>query len=185
MGDLYYILNDKQKIERFCLFSFHYALVNDMPPCSAVLSPRERQILRTLLAQESQIVDQCNKHISQFVDILNELQCIHHVHDLEERALKYDEFVRTHARLDCDMTNCDMIPGAVQISMTCNCICIQAACFRMLYKWIPKLDILRMKLLKIKTMCSTIGSNSGGETCTRIEKTAQNAVKLKLKTASH
>jgi hypothetical protein len=157
--------------------------MNYMPACSAMLSSNERKILRTLLAQESHIVDQCNKHISQFVDIQNEVQCMHHIHDLEERALKYDEFVRAHARLDCDMTNCDMIPGAVQIAMTCNCICIQAACFRMLYKWIPKLDVLRMKLLKIKNMCSTIGSNAGMETCIRIEKTAQNAVKLK--TASH
>ena len=147
-----------------------------MPACSAPLSPNERKILRKLLAQESRIVDQCSKCISQFVDILNEVQCIHHIHDLEERALKYDEFIRAHARLDCNITNCDMIPGAVQIAMTCNCICIQAACFRMLYKWIPKLDVLRMKLLKIKNICSTIRSKSGSETCIQIEKTAQNAL---------
>ncbi len=154
-----------------------------MPACSVELSPNERQILRNLLAQESQIVDQCNAHISQFVDMLNELQCIHHHPNLEERALKHDEFIRTHARVDCNMLNYNyhVNPGAVQIAMQRNCICIQAACFRMLYKWIPKLDVLRMKLLKIKNMCSAIGLHAGGEICIRIEKTAQNA----LKTASH
>ena len=140
-------------------------------------------MLRSLLAKESQIVEQCNKHVSRFTEMLNELQCIEHLHDSDERVLKCDEFIRTHARLDCDMSGCDMVHGAVQTAMTCDCICIQAACFRMLYKLIPQLDTLRMKLLKIKNMCSTMGSTPGVETCANIEKTVLKI--LKLKPTSH
>jgi hypothetical protein len=154
-----------------------------MTDCSATLSSHERRMLRALLKQESQIVDRCNRHLSQFSDMMNDLQYIRHHQDFNERVLKCDEFIRTHARLDCDMPGFDMVHGAVQTAMTCDCICIQAACFRMLYKLIPQLDTLRMKLLKIKNMCSTMGSTPGVETCANIEKTVLKI--LKLKPTSH
>ena len=157
--------------------------INIMTACSATLNSHDRRMLRALLNRESQIVDQCNKHLSQFSVMMTDLQCIRHHHDYNERALKCDEFIRTHARLDCDMSGCDMVRGAVQTAMTCDCICIQAACFRMLYILIPQLDTLRMKLLKIKTICSTLGSTSGIETCANIEKTLHKI--LKLKPTSH
>jgi hypothetical protein len=76
-----------------------------------------------------------------------------------------------------------MVPGAVKIAMTCDCVCIQATCFRMLYKWIPELDMLRRKLMKIKKMCCDAGAGSVYETCARIEKTVYKIIKLK--SASH
>lgn len=129
--------------------------------------------------------------------LMSELQCINHVHDLDERALKCDDLIRTYANIDCDMSSYDMVPGAVKIAMTCDCVCIQATCFRMLYKWIPELDMLQRKLLKIKKMCRESGAGSGAgsgsgagagsdsvyETCARIEKTVYKI--LKLKSASH
>lgn len=157
-----------------------------MTACSATLSSHQRHVLRTLLNQESHIVDQCNAHVSQFSHMMTEMQCIHHAaSDPDERALKRDEFIRSCARLECKMDNIsnEIVPGAVQIAMTCECLCLQAACFRVLYKWTPHLDHLRMKLLKIKTMCARPGSNTGVELCARIEKTVQKI--LKLKAASH
>jgi hypothetical protein len=158
-----------------------------MTACSATLSSHQRHVLRTLLLQESQIVDQCNARMSQFSHMMNELQCIHHdaASEPDARALKSDEFIRSCARLECNMVNIsnEMIPGAVQIAMTCDCICMQAACFRVLYKWTPHLDRLRLKLLKIKNMCARPGSNTGVELCARIEKTVQKIIKLKA--ASH
>lgn len=157
-----------------------------MAACSVTLSSHQRHVLRTLLNQESKIVDQCNAHLSQFSHMMNELQCIHHAtSDPDERTLKRDEFIRSCARLECNMDNIsnEIVPGAVQIAMTCDCLCLQAACFRVLYKWTPHLDNLRMKLLKIKTMCARPGSNTGVELCARIEKTVQKI--LKLKAASH
>jgi len=171
--------------------------------CSATLSSQERRILRLLLAQESNIVDQCNACLSKFSSMMHDLQCMRHDHDLDEHTLKCDEFIRTHASLDCDVSGCEMVPGAVQTAMTCDCICVQAACFRILYKWTPQLDMLRMKLLKIKNMCSahvlksgivTCGSETrgsetrgsetrGSETCDNIEKTVKKI--LKLQTAPH
>ena len=119
--------------------------------------------------------------MSQFSHMMNELQCIHHdaASDPDERALKSDKFIRSCARLECNMTNYEIVPGAVQIAMTCDCLCLQAACFRVLYKWTPHLDQLRLKLLKIKNMCARPGSNTGVELCTRIEKTVQKILKLK------
>ena len=148
--------------------------------CCATLSSQERRILRLLLAQESNIVDQCNACLSKFSSMMHDLQCMRHHHDLDEHALKCDEFIRTHASLDCDVTGCEMIPGAVQTAMTCDCICVQAACFRILYKWTPQLDMLRMKLLKIKNMCSAhvLKSGNSSEMCNNIEKTVQKILKL-------
>jgi len=120
--------------------------------------------------------------------MLNALQIIHHDDALEKREVKCDEFIRVHASIDHTMMmpNYEIVPGAVQVAMTCSCICVQAACFRILYKWIPKLDVLRMKLLKIKSTCEKfgkIGSKTGIELCADIEKTVQNVVKSQ--TASH
>ena len=108
------------------------------------------------MSQESQIMDQCNQITHQLCELLNELQCINHVHALDERALKCEKIIRIYASIACDMSSCDMVPGAVQMALSCDCVCIQATCFRMLYKWIPKLDMLRMKMLKIKKMCSEV-----------------------------
>jgi hypothetical protein len=155
-----------------------------MSSCAATLSTHQRRMLRSLLAKESLIVEQCNKHVYRFTEILNELQCIDHHHDADELALKSDEFIRVHASLECDMTSHDMVPGAIQLAMTCECVCIQAACFRILYKWIPKLDMLRMKLLKIKNMCAHANQcvpKNGIETCAEIEK----MVRKMLKPTSH
>ena len=151
-----------------------------MSSCSATLSNHQRRVLQSLLAKESQIVEQCNQHNSQVARMLNDLQCINHVHEPDERTLKCDEFIRLHASLDCDMTVCWMVPEAMQIAMTCDCVCIQAACFRILYKWIPMLDTLRMKLLKIKNTCATATkhvSKNGVEICATIEKTLRKMLK--------
>jgi len=151
-----------------------------MTLCVATLSAHQRRMMRSLLAKESQIVEQCNKLVSRFTEMLNDLQCIDHRHDSDERALKCDEFIRVHASLDCDMTICEMVPDATQTAMTCDCLCIQAACFRILYKWIPQLDTLRMKLLKIKTTCATAIKhvpNNGVETCAEIEKMVRKILK--------
>lgn len=151
-----------------------------MTSCSATLSAHQRRMMRSLLAKESQIVEQCNKLVYRFTEMLNELQCMHHHHDSDERALKCDEFIRVHASLDCDMTICEMVPDATQTAMTCDCLCIQAACFRILYKWIPHLDTLRMKLLKIKTTCATAIKyvpKNGVEICAEIEKIVRKMLK--------
>lgn len=151
-----------------------------MTSCSVTLSTHQRRMLRSLLAKESLIVEQCNKHVSRFTEILNELQCIEHHRDPDELALKSDEFIRVHAYLECDMTPHDMVPGAIQLAMTSDCMCIQAACFRILYKWIPKLDMLRMKLLKIKNICADATkrvSKNGVETCSEIEKIVRKMLK--------
>lgn len=150
--------------------------------CTAKLSAQQRHILQTLLTRESQLVDQCNAHISQYSRMMNELQCILHASESNEVALKCDEFIRSCAQLDCNTFNHDTVPStAVQTAMNCDCICMQAACFRVLYKWTPYLDRLRMKLLKIKNMCARPSANEGVNTCVRIEKTVQKI----LKTASH
>jgi hypothetical protein len=149
--------------------------------CAAHLSSHQRRILRATMAREFQIVEQCNKIQHQMSGLMADLQCINHAHDLDERARKCDELIRTYANIDCDMTSYDMVPGAVQIAMTCDCVCIQATCFRVLYKWIPHLDMLRRKLMKIKKMCceSESGGGSVYETCTKIEKTVYKILKLK------
>lgn len=166
------------------MMSYYKCII--MAACSATLSSHQRHVLRALLLHESKIADECNKYIYMFSDMMNELQCIHHATDPDERALKCDEFIRAHARTDCNMpnmSNYEMVPGAVQIAMTCDCICMQAACFRVLYKWTPHLDKLRMKLLKIKNMCARPRANESVEMCARIEKTVQKI--MKLKAASH
>jgi hypothetical protein len=152
-------------------------------PCSVGLTTDQRRILRTTLAQESQIVEHCNKIQHLMAGLLNELQCMNHVDTLDELAC--DKFIRTQASIECDMSSYEMVHGAVQMALTCDCVCIQSACFRMLYKWIPKLDMLRMKIVKIKKMCSEYvasggsGSGSGSAICERIEKTVHKIVKLK------
>jgi len=156
-----------------------------MATCCATLSSQQRRILRMLLAQESEVVLKCNQYISQFSAMFNSLHLIHHVDDLEKRTTKCNEFIQTHVWLDetiC-MKTYEIVPGAVQIAMSSSCICIQAACFRMLYKWIPKLDVLQMKILKIKTMCEKASSKPAIELCADIEKTVQNV--LKSQTTSH
>ena len=153
-----------------------------MATCSARLSSNQRRILRTLLDQESEIADQCNAYIAQLSNMLNALQIMHHDDDPENHELKCNEFIRMHARGHV-MTNYELVPCAIQTAMNCNCICIQAACFRMVYKWIPKLDVLKMKLLKIQTMCEKHGSKTGVVLCAEIEKTVQNV--LKSQTTSH
>ena len=155
-----------------------------MSSCSAKLSTHQRRMLQSLLEKESQIVQQCNQHTTQFTEILNELQCINHHHELDERAIKCDEFVRLHAQIKYDQPLHEMVHGATQLAMTCDCLCIQAACFRILYKWIPMLDTWRMKLLKIKNICADATRHvpkTGFDTCAQIEK----FVRKMLKSASH
>jgi hypothetical protein len=154
-----------------------------MATCSARLSSNQRRILRTLLDQESEIADQCNARIAQLSNMLNALQIMHHDDDPENHELKCNEFIRMHALNGHVIINYEMPPHAIQTAMNCNCICIQAACFRMVHKWIPKLDALQMKLLKIQTMCEKPGSKTGVVLCAEIEKTVQNV--LKSQTTSH
>ena len=152
-----------------------------MTSCSATLSSQQRRVLQLLLAKESQMEEQCNEHMGRFTNMLNELQWVNHHHDSDERALKCDEFIRVHAQTENDMTVHEMVPGAIQMAMTCDCVCIQAACFRMFYKWQPKLDNLRMKLLKIKTVCSGsmthLPLKNGIETCAKIEQIVRKMLK--------
>ena len=153
--------------------------------CTAKLSPHQRHVLQTLLTRESQLVDQCSAHLSRYSRMMNELQCIRHASESNEVALKCDEFIRSCAQLGCnsDTLHHDTVPStAVHTAMNCDCICMQAACFRVLYKWTPYLDRLRMKLLKIKNMCARPRANDGVNTCARIEKTVHKI--LNLKTAS-
>jgi hypothetical protein len=154
-----------------------------MATCCATLSRQQRRILRALLTQESEIATQYNRHISQLSTMLNTLQLIHHEDDLEQHTNKCNEFIQTCTRLDMCTKTYEIIPGATQLAMTCSCICIQAACFRMLYKWIPRFDVLQMKLLKIKTICEKKTSTSVIQLCADIEKTIQNV--LKSQTTSH
>jgi hypothetical protein len=149
--------------------------------CSAKLSIHQRRMLQSLLEKESQIVQQCNQHNTQFTEILNELQCINHHHDLDERAIKCDEFVRLHAQIKYDQPLHEMVPGAIQIALSCDCMCIQAACFRILHKWIPMLDTWRMKLLKIKNICADDATKhvpkNGVTACTKIEQILRKMLK--------
>jgi len=158
----------------------------DQLTCTTRLTPHLRQILKRLLDQESTIAEQCNKCIQQFSRISNELQLMHHVHehDVEEHelSLKCSEFIRHHATLECefDATACDVMFETINSAASCDCICIQAACFRIIHKWTPLMDNFRMKLLKIRRLCRA--ATNAIETCDKIEKTVHNI--LKLKTAS-
>ena len=154
-----------------------------MATCSATLSTNQRRTLRTLLNQESEIAERCNACIAQLSNMLNALQIMHHDDAPENHELKCNEFIRMHALNGHVIINYEMPPHAIQTAMNCNCICIQAACFRMVHKWIPKLDVLQMKLLKIQTLCEKQGSKTGSVLCAEIEKTVQNV--LKSQTTSH
>ena len=175
--------------------------------CTAHLSSQQRRILRAASEQESDITRECSQILRQLSEMAKEL------HDItvesgsneQERATKCITFMTKHANMECtNANNWTMNTEAIQMAMTSNCICIQATCFRVMYKWIPKLDTLRMKLLKIKRMCivdsgigSGIGSGSGSgfgsgsgsgfassyiEKCSKIQKTVHKL--LQLKTAS-
>jgi hypothetical protein len=155
----------------------------DQVNCRAKLTPHLRQTLKTLLEQESGIADQCNKCIKQFSRLSNELQLMLHDHDLEEHelSLKCSEFVRSHATLECecDTTASDVMLETINTAASCDCICIQAACFRIIHKWMPLMDAFRMKLLKIRRLCRANGSLGAIEACIKIEKTVHNILKLK------
>jgi hypothetical protein len=149
--------------------------------CTSKLTPKLRQTLKTLLDQESTIAEQCNKCIQQFSWLSNELQLMRHEHDLEERALKCSEFIRRHATLECecDATACEVMFETINAAASCDCICIQAACFRIIHKWTPLMDAFRMKLLKIRMLCRANGSLDAIETCDKIEKNVHKILKLK------
>ena len=108
------------------------------------------------------------------------LQCVNHHRNPEELALKCAEFIRDVKQLDqlrdvADIAAHNMDPAAIQIALTCDCMCIQAACFRILYKWLPELDNLRMKRMKVKTLCSDLALEQKCvvEVCAKIEHIAQ------------
>jgi hypothetical protein len=67
----------------------------------------------------------------------------------------------------------------INAAASCECICIQAACFRIIHKWTPLMDALRMKLLKIRRLCRANGSLGAIEACIKIEKTVHKLLKLK------
>ena len=86
-----------------------------MATCCATLSSQQRKILRALLAQESEIAVQCNRHITQLLKMQNSLQLIHHEDDLEKRETKCDDFIRMHAQFDYMLTPIyEMTPGSIQ-----------------------------------------------------------------------
>ena len=151
----------------------------DQMACSSTPTPRLRQTLKLLLDQESAIAEQCNNCIRQFSQLSNELQMMRLEHDLEERALKSSEFIRTQSTLDCDATACEVIFETINYAASCDCICIQAACFRIIHKWTPLMDAFRMKLLKIRMLCRANGSLDAIETCDKIEKNVHKILKLK------
>jgi hypothetical protein len=162
-----------------------------MTHCSASLSSQQRKTLRHLLAKESQIIEQCRKHCGHFSDIMMQLQCVNHHHNPEERALKCTEFIRDVKQLDQfsedDIAVHNLDPASIQTALTCDCMCIQAACFRILYKWLPELDKLRMKRLKVITLCSdsVLAQTGAVEVCAKIEQIAQKIANDKAsKTAS-
>jgi len=148
--------------------------------CSVSLTSHQRKILRKLLAKENKIIDQCRKYRGYFADIMMHMQCVNHYHNMEERTLKCGEFICKAKQLcqsieDDDIAVHNMDPQAIQTALTCDCICIQAACFRILYKWLPELDNLRMKRLKVKTLCSESVIH-GLELCAKIEHIAQKII---------
>ncbi len=153
----------------------------DQMHCTSTPTPRLRQMLKRLLDQESTIAEQCNNCIRQFSRLSNELQLMQHEHDLEERALKCSEFIRAHATLECecDAKACEVMFETINYAASCDCICIQAACFRIIHKWTPLMDAFRMKLLKIRRLCRANGSTGAVETCDKIEKTVHKILKLK------
>jgi len=163
-----------------------------MTHCSATLSSKQRKTLRHLLAKESQIIEQCRKHWGHFSDMMMQLQCVNHHDNPKERALKCTEFIRDAKQVDQlreedDIAVHNLDPASIQTALTCDCMCIQAACFRILYKWLPELDKLRMKRLKVITLCSdSVLSQTGAvEVCAKIEQIAQkNANDKASKTAS-
>ena len=155
-----------------------------MASCNVVLTGHQRKILQLLLENESMVVEQCRTNVKLFSDLLMHLQCVNHHHNPEEHILKCTEFIRNTQQMcqtmDDGITACVNVPEtAIQTAMTCDCICIQAACFRILYKWIPELDSLRMKRLKVKALCceSVIHDHKKVvEICTKIESIAQKIV---------
>jgi hypothetical protein len=153
---------------------------NPMTHCSANISSKQRKTLRHLLAKESEIIEQCRKHYGCFADMMMQLQCVNHHRNPEERTLKCAEFIRGIKQLDQfsedDIAVHNLPPASIQTALTCDCMCIQAACFRILYKWLPELDNLRMKRLKVRTLCSdSVLEQTGAavEVCAKIEKIAQ------------
>jgi hypothetical protein len=155
----------------------------DQANCRVKLTPHLRQMLKQLLDQESAIADQCNKCIQQFARLSNELQLMLHEHDADEHelSLKCSEFIRRHATLECecDTTASDVMLETINAAASCDCICIQAACFRIIHKWTPLMDAFRMKLLKIRRLCRANGSLGAIEACIKIEKTVHKILKLK------
>ena len=160
-----------------------------MTHCSANLSSHQRKTLRNLLAKESEIIEQCRKHYGWFADMMMRLQCVNHHHNPEERTLKCAEFIRGVKQMgqEDDIAVHNMDPASIQTALTCDCMCIQAACFRILYKRMPELDNLRMKRLKVRTLCSdsVLEQTGAVEVCAKIEKIAQKNANIKAsKTAS-
>ena len=155
-----------------------------MTTCVAKLTPDLRSALKAVLSQESAIAEQCNQCIKQFTETSNELRLIHHEDDVDECARKRKQFIRSRASFsDCvNVTSCDVTFKMIKGAAACDCVCIQAACFRVLHKWTPLLDRFRMKLLKIKQLCLTNvnATNAISNTvCDKIEKTVHKILRLK------
>lgn len=156
--------------------------------CTAHLSSQQRRILRAASEQESDITRECSQILRQLSELAKELHdiTVESESNEQEQANKCIKFMTKHANMECtNANNWTMNPEAIQMAMTSNCICIQATCFRVMYKWIPKLDTLRMKLLKIKRLCIVDSDGSASshiEKCSKIQKTVHKL--LQLKTAS-
>lgn len=72
----------------------HYTKSHVIMSCS-----HQHRIFCQLLIKEYEIVEKCNNNISQFSKMLNELQCINHNQDSDERTLKCDEFIYSGTRI--------------------------------------------------------------------------------------
>ena len=165
----------------------HIRIPIQMTHCSATLSSQQRKTLRQLLAKESLIIEQCRKHCGHFADIMMRLQGVNHHENPEEHALKCAEFIRNEQLLgqsseEDDIVVYNMDSGTIQIALTCDCMCIQAACFRILYKWIPELDNLRMKRLNVKTLCSNSAhaQKCAFDVCAKIEHIARKIINAEV-----
>jgi hypothetical protein len=165
-----------------------------MTTCSIKLTSDQRCALKTLLKQETILAEQCDQCMKKFAELSAELQLMHHDNaidndddgygDGDESAHRCKQFMRTHSSIDCNVnaTSCDVTFKMIKIAASCDCMCLQSACFRVLHKWTPLLDRFRMKLLKIKHLCLTnmnATSAVSNAACAKIRKTVQKITRSK------
>lgn len=165
--------------------------VTNMTTCSIKLTSEQRCALKALLRQETVLAEQCDQYLKKFAQLSAELQLMYHGNcndvndgDDDDSGHRCKQFLRTHSSIECnvDATSCDVAFKMVKIAASCDCVCLQAACFRVLHKWTPLLDRFRMKLLKIKHLCLTnmnATSSVSNAACAKVRKTVQKITRSK------